>query len=246
MTNVIPKKTGRFNKLSLEKKKNEKALPTLFYNRISSLEYRKIQFERAPKDFDDGDKEEVIFTTAYQVRISPEEVNAITDYVKNLVNHKQDSAKHSTKGDFDYLSKAGRYFQGFVGEYAFVKLGIIKFKLPLTWDDRLRKHNEGDEGDTTINDTVVDIKCKDYNVVPRNQLHYDISESKVKKCHYFVFTFMEPQSDGSILVDILGYETSDQVNQISTQMQPPRYNYAAKRVFYNNIQPMDQFFKLKF
>jgi hypothetical protein len=240
-------KNEKFAEIFLAKKKKEKALPSLFYNKITSLKYKEIQFERLPEYFDEEEEDPKIFTNAYQIHISSQEIKAIKAYVENLIKHKEDSSEFGTGTRFDYQKKADKYFQGFLGEYAFVKLGILKFNLPLGWDDQLREHNEGDNGDVVINNTVIDIKSKNYKACLKGGLHYDIVESKIKKCHYFIFTFVELLEDGSGLVEILGYEPSEKVNLIKTKKhRAGKFSYLAKRVSYNRILPIDDFFKLSF
>lgn len=227
-----------FTEIVLTRNKKEKALPSLFYNKINSLKYKEINFDR-----------KTCQTDAYQVFLSDQEVKAIQSYVKNLVNHKEDSSEYQTGVRFDYQKNADRYFQGFLGEYALAKLCAVLFKLDLKWDDSLRPHNQGDDGDLIIEGQIIDIKSKDYTECLKHDLYYDIKESKIKKCNYFVFTFIDLSDDigGGALVDILGFESSFEVNKLETErFFAGKFSYKAKRISYNDILPIKDFFNIKF
>jgi hypothetical protein len=217
-----------------------KKFPTLFWNNIKSLRYKEIVFQRKPSfDEDTGPA-----TRAYSILLTQEEVSNITQYAESLGDIKTKSSKCITGIAENFSGKVRRYEQGFLAEYAFAKLLLLKFKKKAEWDDSLTSYGKGDKGDIRIKDTIIDIKSKDYGRVLFSELYYDIKATSLKKSDYFTFTYVERLEDGSVLVNILGYLHKDEIQNIPEKEYHVNsfggsVSYKARRVDYNLIHPIE-------
>ena len=233
MTNKLKHKTSFIKHIFKTKNK------MLFYNHIKEVEYQKISFvTKYPFDEEDTLEER----DAWRVKISPEEVLNIKGYVRILQYVKEESSK-LMNDPVSYESRSQSYSEGFIGEYACAKL-FLAFGLKPKWDNRFCGHKQGDKGDLTIKSSFINIKCKDYKCEDR-ELHHDISS--LKYSDYFVLSHIKEQDDGSVFVDVLGFYTKDDIEQIpQTRNHIKNYSYLARRASYKNSRPIEDFFKLTF
>jgi len=234
LTNKLKLKKG-FQTVTFTKKYD-----SLFWNTIKDLEYQEIQFEKPA--FEDEDSTTL---KAYRVRLSSQEVENIAKYANGLRFVKEQSSECIDGEKTSYEKEIPYYLQGFIAEYAFIKLGL-HLGLKITWRDHLVSHGKGDDGDARINDTIIDIKSKKYKV-PYKDLYYDISTSG--KASYFVFAYVEDQEDGSTYVDILGYHDKKYIKNIkkTREYSPTRKRYyEARRIKYTTLNSIEDFFNLSF
>ena len=123
-----------FTKFTFKKK-----YKTLFDNTIKSIEFQKINF--IIPQF-----EEDLIHQAYQIKLSPSEVENIAAYADTLAFYKERTYLAKAGKEISYQDKKDKYKQGFVGEYAFAKL-MLYLEYNVSWDDRLIPYGKGDKGD---------------------------------------------------------------------------------------------------
>jgi hypothetical protein len=234
LTNKIKLKKG-FQTVIFTKKYD-----SLFWNTIKDLEYQEIQFDKPAFKNEDSTS-----LKAYRVRLSPQEVDNVTKYANGLQFIKEQSSECIEGKKTSYEKEIPYYLQGFIAEYAFIKLGL-HLGLDIVWKDHLVSHGKGDDGDARINNTIIDIKSKNYKV-PYHDLHYDITTSG--KASYFVFAYVENQEDGSTYVDILGYHDKKYIKNVEKKeywSPTRRRSYKARRIKYTTLNSIEDFFNLSF